>query len=304
MIDKSDLPSLRNGGRPLIFIQEVVDLKPITDELVRRLLPKRRADGHKGTFGKVYVYGGAVGYTGAPVFAAEAAVRCGSGLVFLGVPKEIYPIVASRCENAMAHPIPEDYAGLLERMEACDAVCIGPGLGRDAAVERTVLALLRDLPCPVVLDADGINAAAAHIDSLSERRGVTVLTPHEGEFVRLGGNLALGREDAAADFARRYGCVLALKGPGTIVAAPDGRLRRNTTGNCGMAKGGSGDVLAGMVLSLLGQGAGAFDAAACAVWLHGRAGDLCAGELSEYAMTPTDLIGRLPAAFRSLGLDK
>ena len=99
MIDKSDLPPLRNGGRPLIFIQEVVDLKPITDELVRRLLPKRRADGHKGTFGKVYIYGGAVGYTGAPVFAAEAAVRCGSGLVFLGVPKEIYPIVASRCEN-------------------------------------------------------------------------------------------------------------------------------------------------------------------------------------------------------------
>lgn len=301
MIDKSDLPSLRNGGRPLIFIQEVVDLKPITDELVRRLLPKRRADGHKGTFGKVYVYGGAVGYTGAPVFAAEAAVRCGSGLVFLGVPKEIYPIVASRCENAMAHPIPEDYAGLLERMEACDAVCIGPGLGRDAAVERTVLALLRDLPCPVVLDADGINAAAAHIDSLSERRGVTVLTPHEGEFVRLGGNLALGREDAAADFARRYGCVLALKGPGTIVAAPDGRLRRNTTGNCGMAKGGSGDVLAGIIASLAAQGIPAFEAAAAGAYLHGLAGDLCAKRLGNRSMLPTDLIDALPEAIQSIG---
>ena len=276
----------------------------ITEELVRCLLPKRRPDGHKGTFGKVYVYGGAVGYTGAPVFAAEAAVRCGSGLVFLGVPGEIYPIVASRCENAMAHPIPGAYAGLLERMEACNAVCIGPGLGREEHVERTVLALLRDLACPVVLDADGINAAATHIDILSERRGITVLTPHEGEFVRLGGNLALGREAAAADFARRYGCFLALKGSGTIIAAPDGHLLRNTTGNCGMAKGGSGDVLAGMVLSLLGQGACAFDAAACAVWLHGRAGDLCAQELSEYAMTPWDLVGRLSAAFRSLGLDK
>ena len=274
----------------------------ITEELVRCLLPKRRPDGHKGTFGKVYVYGGTVGYTGAPVFAAEAAVRCGSGLVFLGVPGEIYPIVASRCENAMAHPTPEDYPALLERIGACDAVCIGPGLGRAEHVERTVLALLRDLACPVVLDADGINAAAAHIDILSERRGVTVLTPHEGEFVRLGGNLALGREGAAADFARRYGCVLALKGPGTVVAAPDGRLLRNTTGNCGMAKGGSGDVLTGLIASLLAQGAAPVQAAAGGVWLHGRAGDLAAERLTAWCMTPEDVIGELPGVFRELGL--
>ena len=278
-------------------------MESITTETVRRLLPRRRQDGHKGTFGKVCVFGGAVGYTGAPVYAAEAAVRCGSGLVFAAVPEEVYPIVAARCENAMAFPLPGDYAALLNRLRGCDAVCIGPGLGRASDTEKTVLALLRDLSCPVVLDADGINAAAAHIDILSERSGVTVLTPHEGEFIRLGGALSQGRAPAAAAFARRYGCVLALKGPGTIVAGPDGVLLCNTTGNCGMAKGGSGDVLAGMTLSLLGQGAGPVDAAACAVWLHGRAGDLCAQELTAYAMTPADLLRYLPAAFKSLGLD-
>ena len=277
-------------------------MKMITRELVRSLLPRRDPDGHKGTFGRVYIYGGCTGYTGAPVYAGEAAARTGSGLVFVGVPENVYPVVAARCAVSMVHPLPASYTALLECIRRCDAALIGPGAGRAAETEKIILALLQDLSGPVVLDADGINAAAAHIDILSERRGVTVLTPHEGEFVRLGGNLALGREGAAADFARRYGCVLALKGPGTVVAAPDGRLLRNTTGNCGMAKGGSGDVLAGIVLSLLGQGADAFSAAVCAVWLHGTAGDLAARDLTEYAMTPGDLIGYLPAAFKALGL--
>ena len=272
----------------------------ITADLVRSLLPRRDPDGHKGAFGKVYIYGGCVGYTGAPVYAGEAAARTGSGLVFVGVPEDAYPIVAARCAVSMVHPLPRPYAALLERIQGCDAALIGPGLGRAAETEETVLRLLRDLPGPVVLDADGINAAAAHMDVLEDRRGrITVLTPHEGEFRRLGGDPAL-REEAAAAFAEKYGCILVLKGPGTVVAAPDGRLLVNTTGNCGMAKGGSGDVLAGMVLSLLGQRAPAFDAAACAVWLHGRVGDLCAQALSQYAMTPPDMIGRLPSVFKEL----
>ncbi|MCI8680073.1 MAG: NAD(P)H-hydrate dehydratase [Oscillospiraceae bacterium] len=281
-------------------------MEEITAALVKNLLPRRRQDGHKGSFGRVYVYGGSVGYTGAPVFAGEAAVRTGSGLVFVGVPGEAYPVAAARCACAMAHPAPADYGELLERVSACGAVLIGPGLGRSPETDKTVRRLLEDCRAPVVLDADGINAISAHIDVLDRRRGrpeggETVLTPHEGEFLRLGGDLSLGRERAAADFARRHGCVLVLKGPGTLVAGPEGRLLRNPTGNCGMAKGGSGDVLAGMVLSLIGQGAPALEAAACAVWLHGRAGDLCARDLSEYAMTPLDLTGRLPAVFKELG---
>ena len=279
-------------------------MEEITAALVKNLLPRRRQDGHKGSFGRVYVYGGSVGYTGAPVFAGEAAVRTGSGLVFVGVPEEVYPIAAARCDTAMVSPAPEEYEDLRSWMSRCDAALIGPGLGRASDTERKVRALLEDLTVPVVLDADGINAVGTHIDSLASRQGrfPTVVTPHEEEFRRLGGDLSLGRERAAVDFARRSGCVVVLKGPGTVTAAPDGRALRNPTGNCGMAKGGSGDVLAGIVLSLLGQGADAFAAAVCAVWLHGTAGDLAARDLTEYAMTPGDLIGTLPAAFKTLGL--
>ena len=272
----------------------------MTVELARRLLPPRRADGHKGDFGRVYVVAGAVGYTGAPVYAAEAAARTGSGLVFVGVPEAVYPIVAARCATAMAQPLPEDREELLARLSRCDAVVLGPGLGRSPQAEALTLFLLERLEAPVVLDADGINAAAAHIHVLRDRRFPTVVTPHEGEFLRLGGQLSLGREPAAQAMARALGCVMVLKGPGTITAAPDGRTRRNTTGNCGMAKGGSGDILSGMIAALVGQGATPYDAAACAVWLHGRAGDLCSRELTEYAMTPPDLLARLPAVFREL----
>ena len=272
----------------------------MTVELARRLLPPRRADGHKGDFGRVYVVAGAVGYTGAPVYAAEAAARTGSGLVFVGVPEAVYPIVAARCATAMAQPLPEDREELLARLSRCDAVVLGPGLGRSPQAEALTLFLLERLEAPVVLDADGINAAAAHIHVLRDRRFPTVVTPHEGEFLRLGGQLSLGREPAAQAMARALGCVMVLKGPGTITVAPDGRTRRNTTGNCGMAKGGSGDILSGMIAALVGQGAAPYDAAACAVWLHGRAGDLCSRDLTEYAMTPPDMIGRLPAVFREL----
>ena len=275
-------------------------METITPEIAAGLLPPRRADGHKGDFGRVYVAAGAVGYTGAPVYAAEAACRTGSGLVFVGVPREIYPIVAARCATAMAQPLPEEREVLLEQMSRCDAAVVGPGLGRSPQAEALTLFLLEKLPVPIILDADGINAAAAHIDVLRDRRWPTVVTPHEGEFLRLGGDLSPGREMAALAMARKLGCVVVLKGPGTVVAAPDGWARCNTTGNCGMAKGGSGDVLAGMIASLVGQGASPFDAASCAVWLHGRAGDLCRRDLTAYAMTPPDMIGRLGAVFREL----
>lgn len=276
----------------------------ISRELVRSLLPARDPNGHKGNFGKVFVIGGCTGYTGAPVFAGEAAVRSGSGLVFTGVPFNIYPIVAARCGAAMAFPLP-DYPLLLDRLQNCDAVLIGPGLGGGEAARLLVLDLLRDLTVPVVLDADGINAVSQHMDVLENRRGVTVLTPHEGEFARLTPGFVPGRdssyrERAAEDFVRHCPCVLVLKGPGTLVAAPGAPLLRNTTGGSGLAKGGSGDILAGMLLSLIGQGASPRDAAACAVWLHGRAGDLAEKALTAYAMTPQDLLGRLPAAFKDL----
>ena len=177
-------------------------------------------------------------------------------------------------------------------------VClIGPGLGRGNGVAAVVRHLLGEIHLPVVLDADGINALEGHIDVLDSRRGLhTVLTPHDGEFVRLGGELSSGdRLGAARAFAVEHACCLVLKGHRTITAFPDGSAYINTNGNPGMAKGGSGDVLAGLILSLLGQGLPARQAVPMAVWLHGEAGEVCARAIGEYGMTPTDVIAALPA---------
>ena len=273
-------------------------------DFVREALPARRADGHKGTFGKVLIVGGAVGYTGAPYLTAAAAVRTGCGLVSLGVPETIWPVEAAKCVSAMPFPLPDKHGRLspkakeeiLERAAGCDAVALGPGLGRGDGVTELVLDLLQEIQQPVVLDADGINALDGHIDSLDGRRAPTILTPHAGEFARLTGR-PLPLEDpltAARDFARDHRCVLVLKGHRTVTAAPDGRAWINTTGNPGMSKGGSGDVLAGLILALLGQGWEPELAARDGVYLHGEAGDRCAGSLGEYGMTPGDLVERLP----------
>jgi len=278
----------------------------LTADFVR--LPVRDPWGHKGTFGKVYCLCGSVGFTGAPVFASRAAVRMGSGLVYLGVPERAWPVVAVKCDEAMAFPLPDTGAGQLslraeEAVRAaaapCDAVLMGCGLGRGEETDRLTRRLL-DLPQPMVLDADGINALAGHIDELERRRDrITVLTPHEGEFARIG-DLTAGREASAAAFARDHGVYLVLKGHRTVIAAPDGRLAVNPTGNSGMAKGGSGDILSGMTVSLLGQGLEPFAACCLAVYLHGLAGDLAARDKTERSMLPTDLLERIPDAVREI----
>lgn len=265
---------------------------------VKTALPCRDPGGHKGTFGKVHILAGSVGFTGAPWLASAAAVRTGSGLVFLWTPKEVWPVLAVKCGSAMPSPIPP-YPRLLEKMDSGQAALIGPGLGRSRKSDVRTLRLIEQLQSPLVLDADGINAAAAHRDVLTTRAGrLTVLTPHDGEFLRLtrGEGIGPDREQAAADFARQSGCVLVLKGHRTITAFPDGETFVNTTGNPGMAKGGSGDLLAGMILSLLGQGIEPKRAVPAAVWLHGKAGDLAAARYGEYGMTPEDLLDHIPAA--------
>ena len=189
----------------------------------------------------------------------------------------------------------------LRRLDTCDVCLIGPGLGRGNGVASVVRHILRSTHLPVVLDADGINALEGHIDVLDARGGsFTVLTPHDGEFVRIGGDLSGGdRLAAARSFATEHGCALVLKGHRTIAAFPDGTAYINTTGNPGMAKGGSGDILGGIIISLLGQGLTAREAIPMAVCLHGMAGDLCARELGEYGMTPSDMIERLPLVMKT-----
>ena len=276
-----------------------------------RLLPRRRPDGHKGTFGRVSITGGSIGLTGAPVLASRGAARCGSGLIFLGVPESIYPVTAASCLEVMPSPLSDQngrissraFFQILERLNSCDAGLIGPGLGRSQELSLLVCKLLEQTAVPLVLDADGLYAVKDRKELLRQRQEkglVTILTPHEGEFAYLGGDLSLGRRRAALRFVERYGCILALKGPATVTASPDGRVYINTTGNNGMAKGGSGDVLAGMVLSFLGQGMEPVEAAALAVYLHGLAGDLCRDRLGEYGMLPGDLAEEIPAAILRL----
>lgn len=283
-------------------------METITASRVRSILPRRDPAGHKGNFGKLLCVCGSVGYTGAPVFASRAAVRTGAGLVFLAVPEQAWPVVAVKSEEAMPFPLPETAEGRLsllaeepirQRAASCDAVLIGCGLGRDRQTDALVRKLL-DIDRPLVLDADGLNALDGCPEQLQRRTAPTVLTPHEGEFLRLGGDLSQGREAAAAAFSRKYGVYLVLKGHRTLVADPEGRLAVNETGNSGMAKGGSGDVLAGMIVSLLSQGCGTFDACCAAVWLHGRAGDRAAADKGERGMTPTDLLEQIPYAMKNL----
>ncbi len=279
---------------------------------VDAIVPRRRADAHKGDFGRVLLVGGSADYPGAICMAAQAAVRGGAGLVTAAVPQCVWPVAAAKLLEAMPRRMPQDAAGrlspaalpaLLTLQSASQAVLIGPGLSRAEGMGALVTAFLQGGNCPAVVDADGINALAPHIDILQVLRRTVVLTPHDGEFARLCGGApppAGGPERlaAAAAFAGRHRCVLVLKGHRSVVAAPDGRLCVNTTGNPGMAQGGSGDILAGLTCALLGQGLEPAAAAAAAVYLHGAAGDDCANALGEYGMAPSDLLAALPARLR------
>lgn len=268
---------------------------------VLQLLPDRSPWSHKGNYGKILLLCGSQGFTGAAYLAAMGALRTGAGLVFLGVPESIYAIEAVKLNEAIVFPLPEDSGKLsvaalpqiLDRLSRMDAVLIGCGLGQSPEVEKVVCSVLEQAQCPVVVDADGINVLSWHMDILRGRKYPTVLTPHDGEFCRLGGILSQDRMDCAAEYARAWNSIVVLKGHVSCIT--DGITGyRNHTGNPGMAVGGSGDLLAGMTVSLLGQGIPPLEAAACAAWLHGAAGDLCAEELGQYAMLPTDMLGTLP----------
>lgn len=276
----------------------IIELKA---EDVLSILPDRDPEAHKGSFGKILLLCGSRGYTGAAYLSAMGALRSGAGLVYLGVPESIYAIEAVKLNEPVVFPLPDEggkmskkaIPEILERLGKMDAVLMGCGMGMSAGTLAVLETVLKNAKCPVVLDADGINLVSAHKDLLRGRTAPTVLTPHDGEYLRLAGSLGKDRITAAGDLARELGCVVVLKGHRTWIT--DGTsFCRNTTGNPGMAVGGSGDMLAGMIVSLLGQGMGPLEAAGCAVWLHGAAGDLCQKELGQYGMLPSDMLEALP----------
>lgn len=276
-------------------------IRRLNHELVLSLLPDRNPWGHKGNFGKLLLLCGSRGYTGAAFFAAMGALRAGAGLVFLGVPESIYGIEAVKLNEPVIFPLPDAGGRLsadavpeiLTRLPQMDAVLVGPGLGQSEGTLAVVRVVLEKAECPVVVDADGINVLSAHRDLLRGRKLPTILTPHDGEFARLGGVIGEDRMSAAAALAEELGCVVLLKGHETCITdGTDGYI--NPTGNPGMAVGGSGDVLAGVITALLGTGLPPLEAAACGAWLHGAAGDRCAAELGQYGMLPTDMLSALP----------
>jgi NAD(P)H-hydrate epimerase len=276
-------------------------------------LPARARDAHKGDFGHVLVVGGSVGLTGAPCMAARAAQRAGAGLVTVGLPASLNVVAEVKLTSAMSLPLPEAEEGALGEAAAdhvldlaarFDAVALGPGAGRAPGVVRAMLRLAERLPGPVVVDADGLNALSTRMEVLRLAQGPRILTPHPGEMARLlgfggPGAVQADRVGTAVRFAAARGAVVVLKGAGTIVTDGE-RLFANPTGNPGMATGGTGDVLTGLVAGLLCQGLAPFEAALLATFAHGLAGDLAALRKGELSMTAEDVLELLPEAFQAV----
>jgi hydroxyethylthiazole kinase-like uncharacterized protein yjeF len=261
------------------------------------LLAPRATDAHKGTFGHVLVVAGSRGKAGAALLAAEAATRAGAGLTTLAVPAEVQPACEARVPEVMTAALPDAGAGLDELLAGRAAVVCGPGLGLGDAARTLVAQVVRHCRAPLVLDADGLNAVAGtHL--LRARPGPTVITPHPGEMARLAGvdtaAVQADRLGVARRFAAAENVVVVLKGARTIIAAPDGGAAISPSGNPGMASGGMGDALAGVVGALLAQGLTAFDAAALGVFAHGAAGDAVARRRGEVGLVARDVIFELP----------
>ena len=290
--------------------RKMADISVMDAERLCGWLPRRARETHKGDFGRILLLCGAVGYTGAPALAAMGAARSGAGLIFVGVPEPVYPIVAGKLLEPMVFPLPAQGGMLAEsavpeilaRLSGCDACLIGCGMGRSAGTFAAVQAVLANASCPVVVDADGINVLEGHIDVLRGAACPVVLTPHDGEYRRLMGRLpGEDRMGAAAALAKKTGATVLLKGHRTAICGADERWE-NRCGNPGLATGGSGDVLAGILVSLLGQGLPPVHAAAAAAWLHGTAADRCAARMGEYGLLPSDVAAELPYLLPSEGL--
>jgi NAD(P)H-hydrate epimerase len=280
---------------------------------IRPLLPIRHRTAHKGTFGHAGLIAGSAGKTGAAAMAAMAALRIGAGLVTVATARSVSDVLEAKLLEAMTFPVPETEARTLSKQAleslrafAADktALAIGPGIGTHPDTQTLVHNLLVEVNKPMVLDADGLNALAGHREMLSRAGGPLILTPHPGEMARLLGitsaEVQRDRLGVAARLAREQHVCVVLKGAGTIVAGPDGRLAVNSTGNPGMATAGTGDVLTGIITGLLAQGLSAWDAACAGVYLHGLAGDLAASEQSEMGLIAGDVIQAIPWALQGV----
>lgn len=285
-----------------------------TDRLLfNKAVFNRPDDSNKGTLGSLLCICGSYGMAGAAIMAGKAALRCGIGLLKIAVPKSIYPVCATNILESIYYPLEETSNGvisskntdfLLEMCEKSSAVVIGCGLSVCDDTKNLVQSVITNCEKPLVIDADALNCICNKPEILKNLKAPAIITPHPGEMARLlhstPKTVNSNRENTAIDFAKKFGVVTVLKGAGTIIASPDGEVYINHTGNSGMATGGSGDVLSGIIGSLLAQGASPINAAAAGVFLHGTIGDLAAEKLGKISMLPTDMIDMIPTAYLKL----
>lgn len=296
-----------------LLTDEKIRCNLIDGVLVRNWIPFRPASSHKGDYGRVLVVAGSRGMAGAACLAAEAAARAGAGLVTLAVPGGIYEPVASKLAEVMVYPLPQTWEGSISKeavpairgmLEKADVLALGPGLSTNPETVEAVRKIVSVSSVPTVLDADGLNAFAEQADLLKKARKPMVMTPHPGEMARLAGiqvdAIQGDRLETARSWSANWGTVLVLKGSRTIVASPDGTVYINTTGNPGMATGGSGDVLTGVIAGLMAQGIDAAGSAAAGVYLHGLAGDAAAQQKGLMGLIAGDILEALPGASRSI----
>jgi NAD(P)H-hydrate epimerase len=284
----------------------------VTAEYVRSILPQRQPWDHKGCSGRVLVVAGSQGLTGAAALTSAAAVRSGAGLVTLGVAASLNNIMENKLTEVMTKPLPETAWGSIglqavpyisQMAEGCDVLAVGPGLGQEDETAQAVREMVKSAGCPLVLDADAVNALAGYTDILLDLAALAVLTPHPGEMARITGlsaaKINADRLTSAQEAAAAWGAIVVLKGPATVVAFPDGEVFINTTGNAGMATGGTGDVLTGVIAAFIAQGLSSHDAAVAGVYIHGLAGDIAARQ-GMIGMTAGDVLQAIPAAIRSV----
>jgi NAD(P)H-hydrate epimerase len=300
-------------GVPRAWLAEGIPTGLLEASDARAALPIRPHDAHKGRYGHLLVVAGSVGKTGAAVLACLGALRSGTGLVTCATPGSQQPVVAGQLSEAMTEPVPETAARtisakaverIVELLARMDALALGPGLGLDPETQAAVRTLVREAERPVVVDADALTALAGHVGLCRDAPAARLLTPHPGEAARLlGSSIADVQADRIASarrLAAESGAVVALKGARTVVAAPDGQVAVNPTGNPGMATGGTGDVLTGIAGGLVAQGVAPVAALRAAVYLHGMAGDLAAEARGEAGLVAGDVAGSLPAAIRRI----
>ena len=289
-------------------MQEYDYLKMINFDTVKNILPKRLPDSNKGTFGRLLCICGSKNMPGAAFYCVAAASRSGVGLIQSVTPEDIYNITASKISESLFYPVPEDFekawGTINSLLPRATAALVGCGMGWNKFTQKIVYKLVRESKIPLIIDADGINVISENIDILKEAKSDIILTPHIKEMSRLLGediNYVLKNKfEVAKNFSKKYNLTLVLKDSQTVISDTNGHLYLNSTGNESMAKGGTGDVLAGIIGSLAAQGVSALNSAIISVFIHGRSGDICKEKFSSFSVIPTDIINNLSEVFLEL----